>query len=181
MEIMLRCSLADRPGALAALAGAIGEVGGDIQGVDVVEVADDRVLDDLLVVVEGPDGLRTLVDRVGALDDVELVHAGPSRGHPGDAITRLALSMESLLNGAMEVDHALVSIVGGLLRAGSAKLVAAGDAPRPTARQLRLAVDHRYLVVTRDYRFTRTERERAEALVRAAVEAASARRRRASG
>jgi hypothetical protein len=175
MEIMLRCTVPDRPGALATLAGAIGEAHGDIQAMDVVETADGLALDDLVVVVDGPDGLRQLVERVGDLDGVELIHAGPSRGHPGDAVARLAVSFEHLLNGAMTADHAVVAIVGGLLRAASARLVEAADAPRPAARRLVLAVDHRYLLVTRDYRFTRTEQERAEALVRAVAEAARSR------
>lgn len=175
MEIMLRCSLPDRPGALAALTAAVSETGGDIQGVEVVEVADGRALDDLVVVVDGSADLRALVDRVGGLTDFELVHAGPSRGHPGDAVTRFAFAIESLLNGAMTADHALATIVGGLLRASSARLVPAPDAPRPNESRLTLDVGDRYLVVSRDYRFTHTERQRAEALVRAAAEAAAAR------
>lgn len=175
---MLRCSVPDRPGALATLTAAISEAGGDIQGVEVAEVADGRALDDLVVVVDGSAGLRALVGHVGGLSDFELVHAGPSRGHPGDAVTRFAFAIESLLNGAMTVDHAMATIVGGLLRASSTRLVPAPDAPRPTDNRLILDVGGRCLVVSRDYRFTYTERERAEALVRAAVEAASTRRAR---
>jgi len=49
---MLRCSVPDRPGALAVLAGTIGEAGGDIQAVDVVEHGESDALDDLVVVFD---------------------------------------------------------------------------------------------------------------------------------
>lgn len=174
MEIMLRCAVPDRPGALAELAGAVGDAGGDIQAVEVVETADGRALDDLVVVV-APDGLRRLVDRLEALADVEVVHVGPSRGHPGDAVARLAVGLQSLLDGAMTVEHAVAALVGGLLRADSAELVGAVDAPRDGARTLVLAFDARLLVVRREYRFTDTERDRAQAILRTALEAARVR------
>jgi hypothetical protein len=170
MEIMLRCSMPDQPGALAALAGAIAEAGGDIQGVDVVETAGDRALDDLIVVV-ADGGLRTLVDQVGSLEGFDLIHVGPSRGHPADAVTRLAVGLEMLLNAAMSFEHALETLAGGLLRASSAELVAHAEIPRDGERALVLGVDGRCLVLRRDYRFTHTERQRAEALVRACLEA----------
>jgi hypothetical protein len=173
MEIMLRCALPDQPGALAALAGTIAEAGGDIQGVDVVETAGGRALDDLTVMVA--DGaLRALVDRVAALDGFELVHVGPSRGHSADAVTRLAVGIESVLNGAMTFEHALRTLAGGLLRASSAEVVLCDDAPRAGERTLVLPVDGRCLVLRRDYRFTHTERQRAEALVRSCLEASRA-------
>lgn len=171
MEIMLRCDLPDRPGALASLAGAVADAGGDIQAVDVVEQAEGRALDDLVVVAE-PDAVSALLGRIEALDDFGLVHAGPSRGHPGDAVTRLAVGLESLLNGAMTLDHAVAVLAGGLLRAGQADLVSAAAAPRETDRRIVLAVDERVVVLSRDYRFTPTERGRAEAIVRACVQAA---------
>ncbi len=175
MELMLRCAVPDRPGALATLAGAIAEAGGDIQAIDVVESADGMALDDLLVVVE-PDALRTLVDHVRAVDDVALVHAGPSRGHPGDAVTRVALGLESLLNGAMTLEHGVGVLVGGLLRASVAALQHVDDAPEEGDRVLVLPFDGQALVVRRDYRFTATERQRAPALLRACVEAGRATR-----
>jgi hypothetical protein len=175
MEVMLRCSVPDRPGALARLAGAIGEAGGDIQAVDVVESGNGRALDDLVVVVEDPGQLSVLVEKIRALEDVDLVHTGPSRGHPGDAVARLAVRLEAMLNGAMTLEHGLKASLGGMLRADQAELVEAAEAPRATGKCLVLAVDHRVLVLTRDYRFTNTERERAEAILRAALEAASAR------
>jgi len=173
VEVIVRVCVPDRPGALATVAGVFAEAGADIEAVDVVESEDGLALDDLVIVVE-PEALRDLVARIDALDDVELVHVGPSRGRPGDAVARLALGLESLLNGAMTTDHALLTLVGGLLRASSADLVSPADAPREGDKTLLLAVDDRVLVVRRDYRFTHTERSRAAAIVSACVEAASA-------
>lgn len=175
MEIMLRCEVPDRPGALAALAGAIGTAGGDIEAVDVVETAEGVALDDLLVRVD-PKGLRHLVDTVTAVDGVTLVHAAPSRGAPGDAITRLAVGLEALLNGAMTPDHALTTLVGGLLRASGAEVCARDEAPRADAKLLVLDLGEQRLVVRREYRFTTTERDRADAIIRVCREAAATRR-----
>lgn len=170
MEMMLRCAMPDRPGALAELAGAIGEAGGDIQSVDVVDrtTAKDGtpvVVDDLVVAADGDRG-ASLLARVRAVPGVELQHAGPSRGVPGDAVTRLAVMLEALLTGQAEPDRAILTLLGGPLRAGSARLVPRGDAPPAQSRRLVLDLGNRVAVLERDYRFTETERERAEALVR---------------
>jgi hypothetical protein len=53
MLYLLRVSVPDRPGALGALASAIGEAGGDIAAVDVVERGLSAAVDDVLV--ETPD------------------------------------------------------------------------------------------------------------------------------
>jgi predicted amino acid-binding ACT domain protein len=171
MEVVLRVAMPDRPGSLATLASTIAEAGVDIAAVDVVETDEGIALDDLVVVLDEA-RLRDLVQRIGAMEGFTLVHAGPSRGDPGDAVARLALGIESLLNGAMTVDHGVKALIGGLLRADSAELVNAADAPREKDRTIVLAVDHRVLVVRRDYRFTHTERVRAAAIVSACVEAA---------
>ena len=174
LEITLRCDVPDRPGTLAALAGAISEAGGDIVGVDVVETDNGRALDDVGIVIASAK-LQAVIDAVRAVDGLILIHAGPSRGLPGDAVSRLALGIESLLNGAMTLDHAVRTLVGGLLGASRAELVPAGTAPRQGDTVLVLDFDHQHLVVERDYRFTDTERERAAAILRTCLEAAHAR------
>lgn len=171
MEIVLRCLVTDRPGALAALAGAVGESGGDIQSVEVLERDGERALDDLVVAIE-PRRLRGLLDRLEAMHGVELVHTGPSRGDPGDAVTRLAIGFEALLVGSMHADHALTTLVGGLLRASSAAVVPAEQAPPPDRRTMVVPVDGGALVLHRDYPFTPTERERASTVARACACAA---------
>lgn len=175
MEVVVRCSVPDRPGALAALAGAIGQAGGDIQAVDVVEQSGREALDDLVVVVDDATQLSALLDRVREVPGLTLVHAGPSRGHPGDAVTRLAVGLEAVLNGAMTLDSGVQTLLGGLLRASSAEIVPADRAPGGTDKRLVLPFDDRALVLSRDYRFTSTERERAQALLRVALEAAGTR------
>lgn len=173
MEVIVRVCVPDRPGALATVAAAFADAGADIEAVDVVESRDGVALDDLVVVIERG-SVRALIDRIEALDEVDLVHVGPSRGLPGDAVSRLALGFESLLNGAMASDHALQVLVGGLLRATSADLVEVKGAPRAGEKTLVLPVDDRVLVVRRDYRFTETERSRAAAIVSACVIASAA-------
>lgn len=171
MEIVLRCSLSDRPGTLATLAGTVGEAGGDIQSIEVLERDNGQALDDLVVVIP-PAALADLLDRLAAMPGVELVHAGPSRGHPGDAVTRLAMGFEALLAGTMPPERALTTLVGGLLRATSADVCPAGDAPRGGRRTLVVPLDDRAVVVIRrDYPFTATERERAATVARACVRA----------
>lgn len=171
MEIFLRCAVPDRPGALAELAGVIARSGGDIEAVDVIEVTDGLALDDLVVVVADPAHLRRLLDALGALDDVEVIRAAPSRGHPGDAVTRFAVGVESMLNGAMDLDQGLVTLLGGLLHADEVTLVDADDAPDERPAALVLPLGARRLVLRRSFAFTRTERDRAAALLRVCVEA----------
>lgn len=175
MEVVLRCALADRPGALAALAGAVGACGGDIQSVEVLDHDDGSVVDDLVVVIEPP-GLRALVDHLAAMEGVEVVHTGPSRGGAGDAVQRLAVGFEALLDASMPPDRALTTLVGGLLRAADVALVGPGETTKPGRRTLVVPLDDTgsALVARRDYPFTRTERERATAIVRACRAATAA-------
>lgn len=174
MEITLRCDVPDRPGTLAAVAGAISGAGGDIVSVDVIDTADGRALDDIGIVVSSAQ-LGAIIDALNDLPDVSLVHAGPSRGVPGDAVARLALGVESLLNGAMTLDHAVTTLVGGLLGASRAELLPLEQKVSGGDTVLVLDFDSQHLVIARDYRFTDTERERAEAILRTCIEAARAR------
>lgn len=167
---MLRCAMPDRPGELAKVAGAISAVGGDIQAVDVVEHSDGRALDDIELKLDA-DRIPSLLHRLAALEGVQVVHAGPSRGHPGDAVTRLSIGIESLLDGSAEARRGLLTLIGGLLRARSAEFVKHGDAPDGDLRALALDAGDEVLLLQRDYRFTATERERAEALLRLALRA----------
>lgn len=172
MEMMLRCALPDRPGSLARLAGAIGEVGADIEAVEVVAVEDGRALDDLVVVVDGATQGQALLERLEGLPDIEVVMAQPSRGHPGDGVARAAVGIEALLTGSAEPDRGIVALVGGLMRAEQAEIV--DDPPAADRKRLVLACGRRWLVVERSHRFTDVERQRAEALARVGVLAAGA-------
>ena len=173
MELMVRCSLPDRPGELAKIASAISVFGGDIQAVDVVEHDEGRVLDDIELLLDG-DRVPPLLQRLSALDGVEVVHAGPSRGRPGDAVTRLSIGVESLLNGSAEARRGLLTLIGGMLRARSAEFVQPGAVSHKDPCALALEAGEEVLLLQRDYRFTATERERAEALLRLAMRAVAA-------
>lgn len=173
MELMLRCALPDRPGALARLASAISAVGGDIHAVDVVEHCDGRALDDLeIILAEGR--VPMLLDRLRSLDGVTVIHAGPSRGHPGDAVTRLSIGIEALLDGSAEPRRGVATLIGGMLRARSAQFVARVDVPDSAHHVLTLEAGEELLVLQRDYRFTDSERDRAQALLRLARRAVTA-------
>lgn len=170
MELMVRCALPDKPGELAKIASAISAVGGDIQAVDVVEHNDGWALDDLELLLDD-DRIPALLEHLDALEGVDVVHAGPSRGHPGDAVTRLSIGIETLLDGSAEPRRGLVTMIGGLLRARRVEFVKAGDAPDGDLRALVLPAGDEMLLIQRDYRFTSTERERAEALLRVGLRA----------
>lgn len=168
MELMLRCAVPDRPGALAQLASAISAAGGDIHSVDVVEHHGGRALDDLEIILDD-DRVPILLEEVTALDEVEVVHAGPSRGRTGDAVTRMSIALGALLDGSAEVRRGMCTLIGGMLRARSAELVSATQVPDGDDPQiLMLHAGDEVLVLRRDYRFTATERERAHALLQVA-------------
>lgn len=167
MELVVRCSLADQPGSLARLAAAVGEVGVDIEAVEVVDVLEGRAIDDMVVVVDGPARGQELLDHLGSLDDVEVIHSGPSRGHPGDAVARAAVSLQAMLERSVDVESGTRTLIGGLLRADHAEIVDEPPSSRPT--RLVVALTDRWLVLTRSYPFTPTEHHRAEALSRVAA------------
>ncbi|MFV0259410.1 MAG: hypothetical protein ACK5PP_13310 [Acidimicrobiales bacterium] len=76
--VAIRVGLADRPGALGAVASRIGAVGADLVGVDVVERADGRAVDDLIVVLP-PDLTVDLLRReLREVDGLALVHVRPT-------------------------------------------------------------------------------------------------------
>lgn len=170
MELMLRCALPDRPGELAKVATAISAVGGDIQAVDVVEHSQGRALDDLELLLDA-ERIPALLQRLSALEGVRVIHAGPSRGRPGDAVTRLAIGIESLLDGSAEARRGMLTLIGGMLRARSAEFVKSGDVPEDDQRALALDAGDEVLLVQRDYRFTQAERDRAYALLKLALRA----------
>ena len=72
MLYLLRVSVPDRPGALGALASAIGEAGGDITAVDVVERGLSAAVDDVLVETPDATSADTILAKVSALPAVEI-------------------------------------------------------------------------------------------------------------
>ncbi|WP_370326539.1 hypothetical protein [Euzebya sp.] len=171
MEVFLRCEIPDVPGRLATLAGAIGESGGDIQAVEVVQRTPDTVIDDLWVQTRD---LATMVEHIEALEDTAIVHTGPSRGLPGDAVARLSTGIDALLSGAMSPEDGLPTLIGGLLFADSAELVEPHEWPtKRNRRVLRLQVVGGVLVLRREYRFLDAEIQRAHQVLTVCERAAA--------
>ncbi|MGO8875621.1 MAG: hypothetical protein ACLQNG_07640 [Acidimicrobiales bacterium] len=105
--VVVRVWLADRPGSLGQLASRIGEVGGDLVGIDILERDGARAVDELTV--ELPEGLspESLADALSQLPGVEvedlrhLLSRVPHSGRdPLDAAVLLAEAVDAreLLN-----------------------------------------------------------------------------------
>ena len=80
MSFLIRVQLPDRPGALGAVATALGKVGGDILSVDVVERGSGIAIDDL--VVELPSGGQpdVLITAAESIEGVEVDAVRPWAG-----------------------------------------------------------------------------------------------------
>ena len=124
MSYLLRVVLPDRPGALGALATALGEVGADIQSLVVVERGAGGAVDDL--VVELPAGAMpdALVSAATAADAVvESVRPYPGGKEVHDDLTLV----DELVGAGPLAAQRLAERAPGLLRAGWAAVLGAGD------------------------------------------------------
>lgn len=72
MLYLLRVSVPDRPGALGALASAIGEAGGDITAVDVVERGPAAAIDDVLVETSDAASADTILAKLNTLPTISI-------------------------------------------------------------------------------------------------------------
>ena len=72
-SLTLRLDLADRPGMLGRVATAIGDAGGSIGTVDVVEVLDDRIVRDITVDATDEAHWGSIVRAIEAVGDVRVV------------------------------------------------------------------------------------------------------------
>jgi hypothetical protein len=80
MSYLLRLVLPDRPGALGAVATALGHVGADIMSVDVIERAPGSVIDDFVVELP-PDKLAdSLVSAASTVEGVQVESIRPYAG-----------------------------------------------------------------------------------------------------
>lgn len=82
MAFLLRLALPDRPGALGAVASALGTVGADIVSLDVVERSADRAVDDL--VIDFPHGglADVLITAAASVDGVRVESIRPYAAAP---------------------------------------------------------------------------------------------------
>jgi ACT domain len=131
---LLRVVLPDRPGALGAVATALGEVGGDILSVDVVERTAGSAIDDL--VVELPPGrlADALVSAASALPGVHVESIRPYAGRI-DPHRELEL-LDVLATGPEDPWSLLADGVARIFRAGWALVL---DAPSEDWSSVRAA------------------------------------------
>lgn len=71
-SFVLRIWLADRPGALGAVASRIGAVGGDLVGIDILERGDGRAIDELTIDLPGKELIPLMLAKIGELDGVDV-------------------------------------------------------------------------------------------------------------
>ena len=124
VSYLLRVVLPDRPGMLGALATALGEVGGDILSLDVVERGPDGAVDDLVVALP-PGGLADrLITSAQSVDGVVVESLRPYHG-----VTDLHRDLElvdELAGAPARALPLLVEHCPGVFRAGWAVLLEQG-------------------------------------------------------
>lgn len=98
LRYALEVVLDDQPGALALLAGTIGETGGDVVDIDVMERIRGRARDEITVDLPDEAAAEHLRSRLAALTGVDLEHLAPV----GDFVHHLLVD-------SLEVARALVS------------------------------------------------------------------------
>ncbi len=133
----MRLVLPDRPGALGAVATALGDVGADITSVDVIERSPDHAVDDLVVDLP-PGGLAdTLVTAAGSVPGVEVESIRPYAGtidphRELEVLDRLAAApddpLQVLADGVARIFRAGWSIVLGAAVGDIAPVVARSTA-----------------------------------------------------
>lgn len=142
MSYLLRLVLPDRPGMLGAVATALGDVGGDILSLDVVERGPDGAVDDLVVALP-PGGMAdTLITSAQSVPGVVVESLRPYYGASDlhrdlELVDLLAADPEQAA--AILVEHAPGVFRAGwavLLEAGPTVLQASAGAPELAAVQL---------------------------------------------
>jgi hypothetical protein len=137
MSYLLRLVLPDRPGALGAVATALGVVGADILSVDVIERSPDSAVDDFVVELP-PDKLAdSLVSAAATVPGVQVESIRPYAGQI-DPHRELELldaigsdpdsSMRLLADGVTRVFRAGWALVLAPPIAGQARILASGGA-----------------------------------------------------
>jgi hypothetical protein len=124
MSYLLRLVLPDRPGMLGAVATALGEVGADIQSLDVVERGPDGAVDDLVVALP-PGGMAdALITSAQKVPGVVVESLRPYYG--GADLHRDLELVDALAADPVSAGALLTAHLPGVFRAGWALLVEQG-------------------------------------------------------
>jgi hypothetical protein len=137
MSFLLRVTLPDRPGALGAVASALGTAGADILSVDVIERAPGRAVDDFVVELPPgklPDTLITAATTVPGVT-VESIRSYAGQLDPHRELELLenlghhpAASLEVLADGVARIFRAGWALVLAAPAAGRSAVLATGGA-----------------------------------------------------
>src|SRR3982751_3997796 len=73
MPFLLRVELPDVPGSLGRVATAIGEAGGDIEAIEIVEKRDGNAIDDVLLEIDSKAMPDSVVSACNAIDGVRVM------------------------------------------------------------------------------------------------------------
>ncbi len=108
---MIRIWLADRPGALAQVAGRIGAVGGDVINIDILERDNGRAIDDLYITLPEGSLIPLMLNKIAELDDVGVEDIRELKADLSDAIQDpLQISYELLASETpTELFHSFVA------------------------------------------------------------------------
>jgi hypothetical protein len=134
---LLRLVLPDRPGALGAVATALGEVGADILSVDVIDRSKGHAVDDLVLELPVDKLVDSLVTAAGTVPGVRVESIRPYAGTMDphrelEVLDKLAAqpedSLQVLADGATRIFRAGWAIVLDAPQDGQANVVAASAA-----------------------------------------------------
>ncbi len=126
VSFLIRVVLPDRPGALGAVASALGHAGGDILSVDIVERSGGRATDDLVVELPSDKLPDSLVSAAASVPGVRVESIRPYAGVI-DPFRELEL-LEKLAISADDASSVLADGVCRLFRSGWALVLQAPDA-----------------------------------------------------
>lgn len=71
--VLVRVRMADRPGALGAIAGRVGSLSGDLVSIEILERGDGWVIDELVVDLPAIEWIPRLLQGIGEVDDTEVL------------------------------------------------------------------------------------------------------------
>ena len=125
MPFLLRVSLPDQPGSLGRVAGAIGEAGGDIEAIEIVEHRlDGSAVDDVLLETAPGTMPDTIVSACNQLDDVEVLWIG--RYAAGGNLFLDLEAVEELTRDPANAVRRLVDLLPSVFNADWGALIGAG-------------------------------------------------------